>query len=107
MTGRNKWALQIAGILHQWEYDPRSVNQLLTALEEMRLDALEPAERDVYSWIVELKANVTSQHVAAEFNIKQNHASGLLKALASYGLLDRREVRHHNGKTFIYTVHHL
>ncbi len=102
---RNKKALRIGARLAQWECDPRSVDSLIRALESLRLEALEPAERKVYAWIVDCNRAVLSQDVAAMFGIKLNHAGGILKALTSYGLLDRREEINDRGRQFIYTLH--
>lgn len=102
---RNKKALRIGSILAQWECDPRSVDSLIRELENLRLEALEPAERKAYNWIVECNRAIISQDITAMFGVKPNHASGILKALTNYGLLDRREEINDNGRQFIYTLH--
>jgi hypothetical protein len=107
---RNKWALRIADAIAEIECnaDPNMGMWLaLQHLQKMRIEALEPAERQVYNYIAELNRPVVSGHIAEEFGLKPNHASGLLKALTTYCLLDRQLELDNNGRRFVYTVHNM
>lgn len=107
---RNKWALRIVKAISELECiddDGYGLRTALEYLDAMLLEALEPSERKIYNYIANLDLAVVSEEIATEFNIKQNHASGLLKALTTYGLLDREVELDDNGRRFVYTVHNV
>lgn len=102
---RNKWAQRISDLVINLECSPKMISTVFWDLVELRLEALEPIEAKVYEWAGELAAPFVSEQVAIAFEIKQNHASGILKSLTDYGLLDRRVEINENGRMFIYSIH--
>jgi predicted DNA-binding transcriptional regulator len=104
---RNTWALRVGQAIEDVTANVNAWNSVqiaLAHLEAMRLASLEPNEREVYEWIAEREAPVLSNDVARKFNINQNHASMILKALTAYGLLRREAEHNENGKRYIYRL---
>ncbi len=64
--------------------------------------ALPQGYHQVYDWIGACYQPVTSGMVAKAWNLKQNHASSLLKELHDFGLLKRTERVDDNGRVFLY-----
>jgi hypothetical protein len=64
--------------------------------------ALPKQYHQVYDWIGACYQPVTSGAVAKAWDLKQNHASTLLKELHDFGLLKRTERIDEGGRTFLY-----
>lgn len=104
---RNKLAVQLGDIINDVRgyADPNMGMYIaLDHLRSLRVQSLEPAELKVYDYIRGLAEPVTSSEICAKFSIKANHASGILKALASYGLLTRELEINENGRVYIYSL---
>src|SRR5262245_26546042 len=67
------------------------------------IQALPPGYHKIYDWIGSCYHPVTSAAVAKAWELKQNHASTLLKELCGFGLLKRTEHIDESGRVFLYT----
>lgn len=54
--------------------------------------------------IAEMRDKVTTADVVKALNVKHNHASGLLKELYEYGLLDREPHSNEDGLMYKYKI---
>lgn len=66
------------------------------------VESLSTAQRDLWYWIVECEGVFTTADVMVTFNYNDNYASGLLKELHEFGLLDREKFATGNG--YIYRI---
>ena len=96
----HKTTLAIANALRDARAQP---DKALFVLERLLLDSLSEQQALILAF-VESRKQVNTADVMQAFSFANNHASGLLKELWSYGLLQREAVKDKYGLTYQYRL---